>query len=357
MRFEGAYSWSLDGELDEMEVVFKSIYEKNASLHFEQPHKLEYYTSAKQSVFEFLPNPVRQMMMEESLEENSFFQEGQDIELYRHQRYLPCLWHSHDFLEVVCVIQGGCTHYIADQELKMHEGDICIVAPNTMHAVSVFYDDGIILNILIRISTFETVFFGTLTDNTVLSRFFNRVLYGSTIYPYLYFKAGHDQRLFNFIGYAYEEACGKGQYKKQMLNSIITGMFVMLLRNHEKKVIVPGLEPLDKDQNLFYILNYMQKHYDTVTLQEIAAFFNYSERKIQRLVISVTGINFSANILRLKMDQAGRLLMQSDMSVTAIAEKVGYTDSRNFRRLFKKYYGMTPTKYREKSGAKILCNT
>lgn len=185
-------------------------------------------------------------------------------------------------------------------------------------------------------------------DDNVLSRFFNRTLYDSPIYPYLYFRTGQDQGLFNFIGYAYREACRKSQYKRQMMNSIITGMFTMLLRNHGTNVIAPGLEPLDKDKNLFYILKYMQEHYETITLQEMAAFFHYSERQIQRLVTNATGISFSANILRLKMNQAGRLLARSDMPVTEIAESVGYTDARNFRRIFKKYYGVTPTEYREK---------
>ncbi|MCI9441257.1 MAG: AraC family transcriptional regulator [Ruminococcus sp.] len=36
------------------------------------------------------------------------------------------------------------------------------------------------------------------------------------------------------------------------------------------------------------------------------------------------------------------------MSVTEVAENVGYTDVRNFRRIFKRYYGVTPTKYRDK---------
>lgn len=98
---------------------------------------------------------------------------------------LPCNWHSHNFLEIICVISGNCTNYIANQKLEMSEGDVCILAPDTTHAISVFSDDSIILNIL--------------------SRFFNRTLYHSGPHPYLYFKTGHDQKLFNFIGYAYEE--------------------------------------------------------------------------------------------------------------------------------------------------------
>lgn len=346
MRFVGSYNWCLDNELEEIETIFKSLYQKNHSLLPDQPHNFKDYVPMLQQVSARTSNPALQLIAQEHLKEKSFFTADNDIALYHHLRYLPCIWHSHDFLEIICVIQGACTHYIAQQTLEMKEGDICIVAPNTKHALSAFSDDGIVLNILIRISTFETAFFGTLSDNNVLSQFFNRALYHSTTYPYLYFRTGHDQDLFNFIGYVYEESCGKHQYKKQMMNSIITGFFVMLLRNHGTNVVVPDLEPLDKDKNLFYILKYMQEHYDTTTLQDMAAFFNYSERQIQRLIINATGISFSANILKLKMDQASRLLSKTDLSIADIAENVGYTDPRNFRRIFKKYYGMTPVEYR-----------
>lgn len=73
MRFVGSYNWCVDEKLEEMEVIFRSIYEKNASSHLEEPHELGYYTSVMQHAFALLPAPVRRMLCEERLEENSFF--------------------------------------------------------------------------------------------------------------------------------------------------------------------------------------------------------------------------------------------------------------------------------------------
>ena len=91
----------------------------------------------------------------------------------------------------------------------------------------------------------------------------------------------------------------------------------------------------------------MQENYTTISLKELADFFNYSERQIQRIIRSCTGMSFSQNIQKLKMKQAARLLMNPKLSVSAIAEELGYMDSGNFRQIFKKYYGMTPAEYRE----------
>ena len=94
-----------------------------------------------------------------------FFREDYDTELYRHLRYLPAILHSHSFLEIVCVIEGTCTNYVQQQELHMKKGDICIIAPETEHAISAFSDDFIIINIILRVSTFEKAFFGVLSEN------------------------------------------------------------------------------------------------------------------------------------------------------------------------------------------------
>lgn len=351
MRFTDSYDWSLNEELNEAETVFKALCEENRALSPEQPHQIgtdDRLTALFERALAMITEPLPHPLLQKRLEEKSFFTSDNDIEIYRHLRYLPCGIHSHDFLEIICVVQGGCANYVGEQKMELREGDVCIMAPNTWHTISAFSDESIVLNILIRVSTFETAFFGTLIDDNILSRFFKHTLYQSKTYPYLLFRTGGDQGLFNFIGYAYEESAGCRAYKKRMLNSIITAFFIMLLRHHGADVIVPELASLDQDNSVFHILKYMQEHFATTSLPEMAAAFNYSERQIQRLVASATGMSFSANILKLKMSRADHLLSNSDMSVADIAESLGYTDTRNFRQTFKKYFGQTPTDYRRK---------
>lgn len=95
------------------------------------------------------------------------------------------------------------------------------------------------------------------------------------------------------------------------------------------------------------MLKYMQEHYTTITMKELARFFNYSERHLNRLIQKSTGMSFSQNILKLKMRQVQRLLAKPERSIAAIAEELGYSDASNFRAVFKKYFGCTPQEYRQ----------
>ena len=125
--------------------------------------------------------------------------------------------------------------------------------------------------------------------------------------------------------------------------------FITLLRNHGANVIVPSLVEDDQNENLIFILKYIQEHFATVTLKELSSFFNYSERQLQRIIKSSTGMSFSENIQQLRMNQATRLLANPDISIAVISEELGYSDIGNFRQAFKKCFGMTPLEYRNKT--------
>lgn len=60
-----------------------------------------------------------------------------------------------------------------------------------------------------------------------------------------------------------------------------------------------------------------------------------------------TGCNFIYYLYRLRIDKAKEMLKNSGFKINQIAENVGFSDVNNFIRMFKKYEGITPGKYRE----------
>lgn len=335
--------------LNELERVLKKIWLDNPEKDISLPHSQNYYTNLFSEVAQKTSHPLPEKLLDTRLEEPTFFRNNFDTELYRHLRYLPAVLHSHSFLEIVCLIDGTCTNYVQQQKLHMRKGDICIIAPDTEHAISAFSDDCVIINIILRVSTFEKAFFGVLSENDILSDFFMHTLYHSKTHPYLYFRTGNDQELFDYILYGYSEFLGNRQYKERFLNNIIGAFFIILLRNHGSDVIVPDIDTKGCDENVIFLLKYIQENYSTVTLCSLSEFFNYSERQIQRIIKRSTGISLRENIQKLKMKHAAQLLMNPDKPIAEIAEEVGYNDVGNFRHIFKKYYGTTPVEYRSKS--------
>lgn len=149
MRFYDAYEYEIDTSLCKTEKRLKDLYFENQDRHLEKPHDIkdcrDIFVKASQTEDCLFPK-----FLVDNLEEDLFFHKNLDCEIYKHFRYLPCNWHSHSFLEVLCVLHGSCYNYIQEQKLEMQAGDICIIAPNTPHAISVFSDDCIVFNIILR---------------------------------------------------------------------------------------------------------------------------------------------------------------------------------------------------------------
>ncbi len=277
-----------------------------------------------------------------SLSEESYFQHRIDVSVLMHLRYLPALIHTSEFFEIDCVLSGTITYYMGEQRFCLTPGDVCILAPDTQHAACTFSDDGIMLNLLVRRSTFEEHFLGILPEHDLFKRFFEKSLYGKSETPYLLFRTGRPDFLSASILPIYAEYESHNRYQSTMLSSLLSVFFVELLRRHEKDLEISSRSQGAYSENIVFILEYLQKNYTTISLSHLSAFFNYSERQMQRIIFSATGMSFGENVKKLRMNKAAELLENSPMTIAQIAEYLGYYDASSFRQAFKKYYGRTP---------------
>lgn len=87
--------------------------------------------------------------------EDDYFEQSLDVSVVRHQRYLSLVPHSHEFIEMAVVFKGQCMNEVDGRKIAMSEGDICLIAPGAMHTLEVFDDSTIVMNYLMRTSTFE----------------------------------------------------------------------------------------------------------------------------------------------------------------------------------------------------------
>jgi AraC-like DNA-binding protein len=60
----------------------------------------------------------------------------------------------------------------------------------------------------------------------------------------------------------------------------------------------------------------------------------------------IVGEKYVEYITKYRLEVAKRLLLETDLKIDDIAEKVGYLGRNSFIRIFRKYEGITPGKYR-----------
>ncbi len=112
------------------------------------------------------------------------------------------------------------------------------------------------------------------------------------------------------------------------------------------------LPVLRSDNSNFEYRNYVIDYYinenfnGNISIRDLAEKAHFSERHIDRIMYANYGQSFKERIIYLRMQNAVKLLCESDMTLKAIANAVGYQTAYGFHLQFEKYYGMTPAAYR-----------
>lgn len=95
------------------------------------------------------------------------------------------------------------------------------------------------------------------------------------------------------------------------------------------------------------ILDYINKNYKKdIGLDEIAERFGMKAKSFSTFFKRKMGVGFLEYLSRLRMDEAKRLLTETDKSVKEILEEVGYISNSTFTMTFKKYVGKSPLQFR-----------
>ena len=102
-----------------------------------------------------------------------------------------------------------------------------------------------------------------------------------------------------------------------------------------------------KNNILLYIKN--NYHDPDMGLDSIGENFGFSPSYLSRFIREQTGHNIKDYISRIRIDEAKRLILETDLSINDIVERVGYYNSSSFIRKFRKIEGMTPGAFRDKA--------
>ena len=112
-------------------------------------------------------------------------------------------------------------------------------------------------------------------------------------------------------------------------------------------------EPVDSSSGnaVADAIRYVEDHYDQpVGLQDIASAVGLNPNYLCERFGQVTGISPVKYLTRLRVEHAKGLLLTTDLPVTEVAMRSGFSDSSYFARIFRRAVGRTPSAFREEVG-------
>jgi AraC-like DNA-binding protein/mannose-6-phosphate isomerase-like protein (cupin superfamily) len=267
-----------------------------------------------------------------------------DIFVFKHFNYIDNHIHSHNYFEICYIFKGSCQLQFEKEQRTLVEGDLCIIAPISLHDIIVDDENSIVITISIRKSTFDSAFFTLLSQKDLLSYFFRTILYNKASSNYLLFHTNNSDDIKMIIKNLIMENYKGDIYYNNCSISWANILFSNILRNYSETIQFYNYG-LDNDFSL--ILQYIQQNYRDLSLKTLAEHFHYSEAHLSTLIKKNVGLNFVALITKLKISDAKDYLLNTNLSIEKIAEYVGYNNVDHFSRTFKKYYNKSPQQYRK----------
>lgn len=114
------------------------------------------------------------------------------------------------------------------------------------------------------------------------------------------------------------------------------------------KLGMESREDEDGQDMIDMIKDYVAHNYaSNLSVSEIAGKFYLNASYLSTLFKERTQMNLTSYIEGVRMEQAERMLAENRLSITEIAMGTGYSEPGYFSKVFKKYAGMTPRRFRE----------
>ncbi|MGI2297862.1 response regulator [Paenibacillus sp. GXUN7292] len=96
------------------------------------------------------------------------------------------------------------------------------------------------------------------------------------------------------------------------------------------------------------VCQYVEQNYmGNVSLQEAASIVHLNKTYLSGLFKKEMGVNFNDYLTQIRLDKARELIVTNQCNIGELAEKVGYTNSSHFTKVFKKTMGMSPLEFKK----------
>lgn len=109
--------------------------------------------------------------------------------------------------------------------------------------------------------------------------------------------------------------------------------------------------PLDKCHWVIQnIKNYIESNYDeNISLKNLSGIYFMNEKYVGTLFHKQVGCSFREYLTKIRISHATNMLINTEKSITDIALDCGFQTVTYFNRVFLKFFGESPTEYRQKN--------
>lgn len=256
------------------------------------------------------------------------------------RRLRPQPPHTHDCMEIMFIRSGVASCRINNCRYPVVRGDFYVFTPGDIHAFSISGE-----------LTYDTLLFSMdiFTENE------RKFLADDPIFSKWSKPGNISEKKLNFyldtidkLEELFDELSAECQKQTPSNDMLRRAIFIRLLFYALEYGTSEYIGKHGKYMHLSLLLDYINRHCrENLTLEHLAKIANVSPHYLYEFMQRSIGQGVMEYLHHCRIEHVRQALEHSDMSVSEIAVEYGFYDASHLVRVFKKYTGVTPGKYRK----------
>lgn len=246
--------------------------------------------------------------------ERRYFSGDEKIWLGRY-RNLNNILHWHNECELINIVSGTAEIRIGEETFLAKAGDCFFCSAEEMHCI---------------VSKNETLIDIMIFHKDLLNKITNQ-------YSLVSARLSNGEKIIEKMRGIRKITSPKPRFYAETLENFTKDILLYIFNNNET-VLRQNKSRLNKK-----IIDKINRDFATITYNEIVSFSGYSHSHFSKIFKELTGMTFSDYLNYVKTEHAVFLLQNNtELSITDISLKCGFTTIRNFNRVFKHITGFSP---------------
>lgn len=244
--------------------------------------------------------------------------------------------HYHNNFEIIFVTKGTSTFLIENKKIKAKKNSLVLLSNLENHSMTI--DQTPYERYVVSVDNLLKI-------NLLPSEIYIKILQNRpNDFPYIFeFNNEDADVIVNILKLLLKEESSKN-YSEHLSNLLINQLLIMVFRSN------PDFFKNTKtefEKTIYNIQDYINENYmEDINLDSIENKFYINKYEVSRNFKKITGYNFKTYLILVRLSKAKDLLVNSNLTIAEIADRIGYCSESLFVRMFKKYENTTPTKYR-----------